>query len=306
MNREKRLPPLPRPLDEMAREGRLPHSICLEGEPGSGRTALAMALAGAVLCERSQGEMCGECLSCRKVLAGAHSDVILVNGREEPERFKVEPLRELRASAYVGPSEGRAKVFILAEAQLLLRDAQSILLKVIEEPPEDTCFILTCDNKFRLLPTILSRVTTVPLRPLTVADCAALLGERYPKKGAEECREAALLAAGAPGEGERILTHPQTAKRARDARCLIEALTARDAYRAIAAAVPHEKTRQEYTLFLEAALRLSMLPELREELGLSPGRAALLHRRFQEAAEQNRMYGYLPLLTSLLCRMTRE
>jgi len=203
MNREKRLPPLPRPLDEMAREGRLPHSICLEGEPGSGRTALAMALAGAVLCERSRGEMCGECLSCRKVLAGAHSDVI-----------KVEPLRELRASAYVGPSEGRAKVFILAEAQLLLRDAQSILLKVIEEPPEDTCFILTCDNKFRLLPTILSRVTTVPLRPLTVADCAALLGERYPKKGAEECREAALLAAGAPGEGERILTHPHTAKRA--------------------------------------------------------------------------------------------
>lgn len=298
----KKLPRLPSPLREMALENRLPHSINLEGEPGSGRTELALALAGAILCEKQQGEMCGECSACRKILAGVHSDVILVNGREEPERFKVEPMRELRASAYIGPHEGRAKVYIIAEAQLLLRDAQNILLKVIEEPPEDTCFILTCDNKARLLPTILSRVVTVSLRPLPIRECAELLEERFPRKTREECREAALLACGAPGEGEKILTHAQTAGRAQDARSLIRAMARGDAYRTITVATPHEKTRQEYNLFLEAALRLSMLPELREELGISPGEAAVLRQRLTKAADRSRQNGYIPLLTALLTK----
>ena len=47
MQRKRTLPPLPGPLRTMAEEGRLVHSICLEGAPGSGRKETAMALAGA-------------------------------------------------------------------------------------------------------------------------------------------------------------------------------------------------------------------------------------------------------------------
>ena len=219
-----------------------------------------------------------------------------------PTKEQVDFIRELRASAYVGPHEGRAKVIILTNSGRLSWDSQNILLKVIEEPPEDTCIIFTCDNKFRLLPTILSRVTTVALRPLTVSDCAKALGERFPKRTEEECREAALLAAGSLGEGERILTHPQTAKRAQDAKALLQALFLDDTWGAMAAGVPHEKDRQEYTLFLEAALRLSMLPELLEELGAAPAAGAALRRRLQRAEERNRQNGYLPLLTALLMK----
>ena len=300
MQRKRTLPPLPGPLRTMAEEGRLVHSICLEGAPGSGRKETAMALAGAILCERQGGEMCGECLPCRKVLEGVHSDVVLVDGRAQPERFKVEPMRELRAGAYRSPSEGRAKVYVIAEAQLLSREAQNILLKVIEEPPEDTFFLFTCDNKFRLLPTILSRVVAVAVPPLPVEQCQRALAERVPGKTEEAYREAALLSCGSPGEGERILTQAQAAKRARAARALVEAMAAKSPYRAMAAATPFEKTRADYTALLEAASRLAMLPELREELRLSPARGMELRERLEQALERNRQNGYLPLLTALL------
>ena len=294
------LPHLPPALLSMTQQDRLVHSINLEGEPGSGRRQLAMALAGAILCEKQGGEMCGQCLPCRKVLAGAHSDITLVDGREDPERFKVDLLRELRAGAYRGPSEGRAKVYIIAEAQLLPPVSQNILLKVIEEPPPDTFFIFTCDNKFRLLPTILSRVVAVAVPPLPVEQCQRALAERVPGKTEEAYREAALLSCGSPGEGERILTQAQAAKRARAARALVEAMAEKSPYRAMAAATPFEKTRADYTALLEAASRLAMLPELREELRLSPARGMELRERLEQTLERNRQNGYLPLLTALL------
>lgn len=302
MERKKNLelPHLPDSLRTMAEEGRLVHAVNLEGESGSGRTALAIALAGAILCEKQEGEMCGECLSCRKVLAGAHSDVTIVNGKDDPEQFKVEPLRELRAGAYRGPSEGRAKVYIIAEAQLLLPAAQNILLKVIEEPPEDTFFIFTCDNKFRLLPTILSRVATIPLHPLTVEQCQKELCRRVAGKTEEEYREAALLGCGDPGAGERILTQEKAAKEARAARALVEAIAARDPYRAITAATPFEKDRSGYAALLDTAARLCTLPELRQELGLAPAGAAAIRKKLDKTAERNRQNGYLPLLTAVL------
>ena len=292
--------PLPQVLRTMAEEGRLVHGVNLEGEPGSGRTALALSLAGAILCERQGGEMCGECLQCRKVMAGAHSDILLVDGGKDPESFKVRPMRELRAGAYQGPSEGRAKVYIIAEAQLLSREAQNILLKVIEEPPEDTFFIFTCDNKYKLLPTILSRVVTVALRPLTIPQCEERLRELAPGRDPGEYQEAALLGCGSPGAAVGILTQPQAAKRARAARTLVGAMAARSAYEAIAAATPFEKNRAEYAALLDTAARLCMLPELREELGLSPARAAALRERLVRLADRNQQNGYLPLLSALL------
>ena len=292
--------PLPQPLLSMVREDRLVHGLCLEGEPGSGRAALALSLAGAILCQRQRGEMCGECTPCRKVLAGVHSDVILTDGAKDPESFKVRPMRELRAAAYQSPSEGRAKVFILASAQLLSRESQNILLKVIEEPPEDTFFIFTCDNKYKLLPTVLSRLVTVAVPPVGEEECARLLEERVPGKAPEEYREAALLCCGSPGVGEEILTQPQAAKRARAARSLVEAMAARDAYGAMAAATPFEKSRSEYAALLETAARLAAAPRLLEEKGIPPARGAALRERLLTAAERNQQNGYLPLITALL------
>lgn len=260
------LPALPPVLRKMTEEHRLVHGVNLEGEPGSGRTRMALALAGAVLCEKQQGEMCGECLPCRKVLAGAHSDVTVVNGRENPELFKVDALRQLCAGAYRSPNEGRAKVYIIAEAQLLLAAGQNVLLKSIEEPPEDTFFILTCDNKFRLLPTVLSRVVTVALPP----------------------------------------PPPEQYQKADAARSLLEAMAAKDPYKVIAAATPFEKDRSGYAVLLDSAARLCALPELRQQLGLSPAQAALIRKKLDRAAEQNRQNGYLPLLTALLASGRRR
>jgi hypothetical protein len=66
-------------------------------------------------------------------------------------------MRRLQAEAYLQSYEGGKKLFILESAEFLLPEAANNLLKVLEEPPQDTVFILVCANWDKLLPTILSR-----------------------------------------------------------------------------------------------------------------------------------------------------
>lgn len=130
---------MPPALAQMVDSGRLVHALCLEGDPQDRRlTALAHALAGAVLCRRQQGRMCGECLDCRKVLEGVHSDLFVGGGTAAA--YKKEAIRQLRQQAWQSPSEGRGKVFILPNAQLISVECQNLLLKHIEEPRRKRCF----------------------------------------------------------------------------------------------------------------------------------------------------------------------
>ena len=59
--------------------------------------------------------------------------------------------------AYVAPNEGERKVLLLEDVQNMTEQAQNALLKVLEEPPASTVFLLTCQSRGQLLETILSR-----------------------------------------------------------------------------------------------------------------------------------------------------
>jgi hypothetical protein len=75
----------------------------------------------------------------------------------EKDAHRIEAMRRLQAEAYLQSYEGGKKLFILESAELLLPEAANNLLKVLEEPPEDTVFILVCADWDKLLPTIQSR-----------------------------------------------------------------------------------------------------------------------------------------------------
>lgn len=78
----------------------------------------------------------------------------------------------------IKPRMGRRKVMIVWQPELMNEPAANKLLKILEEPPADTCFILVSDEPERLLATILSRAQRVVFPPLTAADIARILSER--------------------------------------------------------------------------------------------------------------------------------
>ena len=149
------IPPLPQPVTTALAAGRLTHALCLEAPSPALLRDTAITLAGALLCRNGDGSLCGACPACRKVLVGEHPDLMLYDPDEDKDIYKKESLRRLRAELYRTPVEAPRKVAILQLAERIPAEGQNLLLKIIEEPPEDTFFIFTAQNRYRLLPTVL-------------------------------------------------------------------------------------------------------------------------------------------------------
>jgi len=93
----------------------------------------------------------------------------------------IEQIRILIKQAYRMPFQARRKVFILLHADRMNINAQNAFLKVLEEPPADTHFLLACEGEGALLPTIRSRCQPIVLPPLLEPDIEEALRKRYPK-----------------------------------------------------------------------------------------------------------------------------
>ncbi len=145
------------------------HAYLLVGPPGSGKRTAAVAFAAGLLCPLGG---CGECEVCRRVLAGSHPDVVLVE-RSGPS-ITVDQAREVRRLAMRSPNEGARKVLVLTDFHLV-REAASVLLKVLEEPPASTVFVILADQQTPELVTIASRCVKVDFGPLSPGDVAAAL-----------------------------------------------------------------------------------------------------------------------------------
>lgn len=140
----------------------IPQAFLITGPRGAGKTALAGHLARALVCTGAQPP-CGSCPACVKSAAGTHPDLIWV--APEDATLKVDTIRALRSDAFILPNEGERKVYILDDAERMTQEAQDALLKILEEPPRFTVFVLVCYNEQSLLATILSRCTRLKLGP---------------------------------------------------------------------------------------------------------------------------------------------
>ena len=145
------------------------HAYLLVGPPGSGKRTAAVALAAALLCPRGG---CHACDVCRRTLAWAHPDLVLVE-RVGPS-ITVDQAREVRRLALRSPTEGSRKVLVLTDFHLG-REAASVLLKVLEEPPASTVFVILAEQVSPELVTIASRCVRVDFGPLTAEQVASAL-----------------------------------------------------------------------------------------------------------------------------------
>jgi len=150
-----------------------PTAILLLGPRGTGVEEVAIAAAAALLCERGG---CGECDSCRRVAEGLHPDVVVAEG--DPARpLAIEELRRLVRAGALAPTEGRARVVIVANVDRALAGFP-VLLKALEEPPPATRWLVTASGVPSELLPVASRCVRVPIEPPSGSELAARLVER--------------------------------------------------------------------------------------------------------------------------------
>ncbi|GAA2572201.1 DNA polymerase III subunit delta' [Pseudonocardia hydrocarbonoxydans] len=194
----------PDAVEELGRAAREPssmtHAWLFTGPPGSGRSIAARAFAAALQCPE-QG--CGHCATCHTVLGGTHADVREV----VPEGLSigVEAMRRLVALSARRPSTGRYQILIITDADRLTESAANALLKAVEEPAEQTVFLLCApsDHPEDVSVTIRSRCRVVPLRTPS-ADAVAAVLVRRDGIDAEQARWAASVSGGHVGRARHL------------------------------------------------------------------------------------------------------
>ncbi|HET7829909.1 MAG TPA: hypothetical protein VFL03_10130, partial [Candidatus Limnocylindrales bacterium] len=164
----------------------VPHAVLLAGPASVGKRSLALDLAAGLLCTGASGgeRPCRACRACRMVEHGNHPDLHVL----EPEgpggqvgiggKDGKRGVRDLVTELALLPVEGVARVAVIRDAHRMNDDAQSALLKTLEEPPAGTTLILVADDEERLLPTVRSRCARVRLGTLGVRDVEMLLSAR--------------------------------------------------------------------------------------------------------------------------------
>lgn len=192
--------------------GRMASTFLFVGPAGIGKHTFAVALARALLCQRSsetQLEACGECESCRLAAAGSHPDILLVKKPEEKSYIPVAHFigdkdhrgREgMCHDIALKPFLGGRRVAIVDDADHLNQEGANCLLKTLEEPPPRSVLILISTSVAQQLPTIRSRCQIVRFDPLPVHELTELI---LAQRLADDRQAAAELAEISDGSLER-------------------------------------------------------------------------------------------------------
>lgn len=233
-------------LKSFVDSGKIPHAMLFSGATGIGKFRTARAFAQYLHCKNHKDhDSCGTCPSCLQHQNHNNPDLHFIYPVVKKDgvlisKDLIEPWREMldtnsympvekwndlikagnsQPAIYVNESEeilNRAslsafqedfKIFIVWLPEKLRPEAANKLLKIIEEPFEDTVFILVSNNDSNILPTIQSRTQRFNFKPLSEKEIQSLLIEKGVDRQMAE--DSARLAGGSLQKADEIACHPE-------------------------------------------------------------------------------------------------
>jgi DNA polymerase III subunit delta' len=192
--------------------GRFAHAYLITGPRSVGKRTFALEIAQALNCLAPDVDDRPDhsCQACRLIERMVHPDVRLVRRAPErrlislkpsaapgPQRDYSDNVQFIQSDAQLKPVMGRAKVYVIVNAEELAEDAGNRLLKTLEEPARSVVFLLTAVERGGVLPTIASRCQEIRLRPSPRAELAQALVAMG--TDAERAEQLAALAGGRQG-----------------------------------------------------------------------------------------------------------
>ncbi len=207
------------------------HAQLFHGAEGSANLALALAYANYINCENKQADdACGRCPNCNKMSKLAHPDVnyifptaggkSVISENFMPQwrtfvkdkpygslsdwlehiaikqgNIPAEESRQLIQKFSLKSYEGGYKIAIIWQAEMLNISAGNALLKVLEEPPAQTLFLLVANSSDKLLSTIVSRTQRIAIRSFKANEIVSYLTQKQ-DIGLERAKQVAYLSDG--------------------------------------------------------------------------------------------------------------
>ncbi len=181
-------------LKQLLANARVPNAMLFAGDDGVGKRQFALEIARTFVCtEPVDLGACGVCAACRRsdVFALSTSekgdDYDFVFFSEHPDIGMVIPfkrnvrigaIRALEREAHFRPYEGKARVFIIDDADKMADPAANALLKTLEEPASTSHIFLITSRPDSLLPTVRSRCQTLRFAPVETAEIEKFLIEQ--------------------------------------------------------------------------------------------------------------------------------
>jgi len=284
---------------------RVPHAYIFAGQRGVGKRTTARAFARLLNCERAGADAvdpCGECIACRLIARRGHPAVMeidfdwqtqVLNEKRPRKRFyySIDTVHELIGRLSLTAPASHQRVVIIDRAELCTTDASNALLKILEEPPPQTVFILTVEQLQRMLPTILSRAQLVRFKPLDESSFRAI---------AAGLRSAVVVrdfyaAGGAPGrlleeEQDAPLFDPALVREFIDGSCDASALVER--LQAV------RQSRETVAEFIRAALH-----ELRGIVSFAAGQGEVLQALLDARRQLERFVNAQLVFLALILRV---
>lgn len=160
--------------------GRLPHALLIGGPEGIGKATLAYRIARFVLANQKPNvktmDLAASHPVTRQVAALSHPDLLILRRvaadeeKKPPTEISVAEVRRLVKFFGTTAAYGGYRVCIVDSLDELNKYGANSLLKVLEEPPPNSLFLLISHSPGRLLATIRSRCQKLSLRPLSIAE----------------------------------------------------------------------------------------------------------------------------------------
>jgi DNA polymerase III subunit delta' len=157
---------------------RTAHAYLFLGPNGVGKHKAAKEFAKLLNCGIAPDDNCGVCKSCIMVENAVHPNVFFIKRQQDKKNISIDAIRLLQARLSLRPFQEKLNIAII-DAQEMAEEASNSLLKILEEPPLHTIFILIASNRRALPETIVSRCHIIRFKPLSIPDFMHILKKDF-------------------------------------------------------------------------------------------------------------------------------